>query len=109
MVLDACAFVTLFCGDVGADRVAAALEQPTLLSALSALELARRLPHVPARDLLASLRRLGVELVPLEAGLALEIGALATDDRESAVVAALAKSRGVRTFLLSENGWNHDG
>lgn len=98
MVLDSRSLLALFCGESGSDRVAVALEQPTLLSALSALELARSLPQVAPRELLGNLRRLGVELVSLEGSLALEIGALPLESREAAAVTALAKTRGVAVF-----------
>jgi hypothetical protein len=100
MVLDSTALVTFFCGGPGADRVAVALEQPTILCAVSALELARSLPHVPARELLSTLRRLGVNLIPLEGSVALEIGAMPLEAREGAAVAAVAKARGVPVFKL---------
>jgi uncharacterized protein with PIN domain len=101
MVLDSAALVTFLCGEPGATEVAAVLEHPTVMSAYSALELAAALPHVPARELGANLKRLGVQLLPLEVALALELGALDARVREGFVTKALAKSQGVSVFAIS--------
>ena len=100
MVLDSAALVTFFCGEPGAVAVGAALEQPTFMSAFSALELAAALPQVSARELQKQLMLLGVKLMPLEADVALELGVLEPKEPEAIAARALAKAQGLTVFSL---------
>ncbi len=95
MVLEARGLAAFLCGDTGTERVAAALEGRATISAYSALELGRLLSHVPARELALTLRRLEIEIAPLDGALALEIAALPAWEAERHAARALARTRGL--------------
>jgi PIN domain nuclease of toxin-antitoxin system len=104
MVLDAKTLLVLLRGEAGQDRVIRALvEGEVCISTVTLIGVLSELRRVAPRAVLDDLHRIGLEIVPVDVNLAIEVAKLSAPHLPSDAVfaLALAKSRGLE--LLASN------